>query len=319
MQFIHPTYERADLTDLYDHPNYNLFVEDTVEVQDVHDPNTRHWLDIWKNQFISLGLLSWQEAFSKSEGRKPRFLDVGCGRGRNLVIFDELGFTVAGIDLSESQVALARERLNFDVKRISVDDFEPEEKFDCILAAHIIEHVMNPHEFISKLQNLLHDGGSVLIETPITDDWGNQRHRYRDIYHTLFFDHFTLALLGGMHGLHLMRSQNIVFRRPSFPENHIIVQALFSSKPNGGESNFSESTIRIFRAAFDGVDSDFVKYARDFLGHPYGDDLQSLIDRGVGALRTHGLISTLRYLYLQVLEYYNKKSSRRLPVSKSGR
>ncbi|MFC5309725.1 class I SAM-dependent methyltransferase, partial [Azospirillum picis] len=37
-------------------------------------------------------------------------LDIGCGTGRNLAIIEELGWTATGVDISEDQLRLARQR-----------------------------------------------------------------------------------------------------------------------------------------------------------------------------------------------------------------
>ncbi|MBL7472090.1 class I SAM-dependent methyltransferase [Robertkochia sediminum] len=50
-------------------------------------------------------------------------LDVGCGRGRHSVMLGEMGYTVRGIDLSESNIEHAKQftssRLRFDVHDMS--------------------------------------------------------------------------------------------------------------------------------------------------------------------------------------------------------
>jgi SAM-dependent methyltransferase len=77
------------------------------------------------------GIADWYDAtFVESEigratretvlallGRGPgTLLDVGCGTGGHTAVFKEFGWTVTGVDVSEDQLRLARER-GLDVKR----------------------------------------------------------------------------------------------------------------------------------------------------------------------------------------------------------
>ena len=45
-----------------------------------------------------------------SRDRSLKILDVGCGTGRHSIELSKRGYTVTGIDLSESQLARAREK-----------------------------------------------------------------------------------------------------------------------------------------------------------------------------------------------------------------
>jgi hypothetical protein len=52
----------------------------------------------------------------------------------------------------------------------------------------------------------------LIVETPLVSDFSGQHaERYKDIYHTLFFDHFTLGLAGALHAAEPTAMRNIVY------------------------------------------------------------------------------------------------------------
>ena len=62
-------------------------------------------------------------------------IDLGCGTGKHLEIFDEKGIEVAGIDLSEEMIALVEKRFKEKGKDIflrsgNMKDLAIDQKFD---------------------------------------------------------------------------------------------------------------------------------------------------------------------------------------------
>ncbi|HEV3255818.1 MAG TPA: class I SAM-dependent methyltransferase, partial [Gemmataceae bacterium] len=69
-------------------------------------------------------------------------LEVGCGRGENLVFLARLGFDGAGIDLSQSALEHARHRLAAEASRIVLlqrDLFAMEGAFNLVVALDVLE------------------------------------------------------------------------------------------------------------------------------------------------------------------------------------
>jgi cyclopropane fatty-acyl-phospholipid synthase-like methyltransferase len=67
----------------------------------------------------TIGECDFIEKELKSD-KSLKILDVGCGRGRHAIELSKRGYTVTGIDLSESQLARAREKAegnNLEVER----------------------------------------------------------------------------------------------------------------------------------------------------------------------------------------------------------
>jgi 2-polyprenyl-3-methyl-5-hydroxy-6-metoxy-1,4-benzoquinol methylase len=206
--FVWPAYGETEFADLYEQEGYYRFQALVSPVgTDVHSERSRELIASWEPEMEALGVLRWKAELNFSS--RPRFLDVGCGLGRLMILFDRLGFDVVGIDSNEREVEFVRSTLAFRALRASLADFSAgEERFHCVMAAHILEHVTDPHAFIEQLRRLLLSGGLLVLETPLCNDYGRPEERYRDIYHTLFFDHFTLAFLALPHGFETVGFHN---------------------------------------------------------------------------------------------------------------
>ncbi|MFC1850023.1 class I SAM-dependent methyltransferase [candidate division CSSED10-310 bacterium] len=259
-QFVYPQYNQADLAALYNQDGYGKSQEAWSPLSEFKSSFARDLINEWKTKYTSLGVVSWREEFQANNKRTPTFLDVGCGRGQDLLVFHELGFEVTGIDVSDYQIEFARNHLNFNLVKTSLDDFKPVRKFDCILASHVIEHVVSPHSFIDDLLRLMNPEGLLLLETPLIFDGGREQDRYRDIYHTLFFDHFSLTVLALMHGLQVKNIIHVNYKDDL--EYHIFILFSLACRDNPVPNKIDRSFLEAFRACHEGMHQDFCKWGR---------------------------------------------------------
>ncbi|HBS88616.1 MAG: SAM-dependent methyltransferase [Bacteroidetes bacterium GWF2_38_335] len=70
-----------------------------------------------------------------SENKKLKILDVGCGTGRHAIELTKRGYSITGIDLSESQLARAREKakkcnLKIDFQKQDARNLPFDKEFD---------------------------------------------------------------------------------------------------------------------------------------------------------------------------------------------
>ena len=103
-----------------------------------------------------------------------RFLDVGCGAGRNSYWAMKHGAT-SGVacDLDERSLAAARVNLEefptVDVRSVSVYDLPFKNEFDIAFSIGVIHHLADPICAVSKMIDAVRPGGTVLrgaLETP---------------------------------------------------------------------------------------------------------------------------------------------------------
>lgn len=103
----------------------------------------------------------------KNIGEKPgRLLDLGCGRGEHLAAFAQLGFDVAGVDISPRASELAK-AYHVEVADLERDPLPfPPSSFDLVFSKSVIEHMRQPFHLMSKALEVLRPGGTAIIMTP---------------------------------------------------------------------------------------------------------------------------------------------------------
>lgn len=107
---------------------------------------------------------------SKVQKTAESILDVGCGNGWVAKKFLSKGKLVLSLDVSAVNPSKAKE-LYPSEKHFGVvaDSFQlpfNENSFDCVIASEIIEHVVDPKEFIKELFRVVKKGGRLIITTP---------------------------------------------------------------------------------------------------------------------------------------------------------
>lgn len=124
-------------------------------------------------------------------------VDLGCGNGRVIYALKEMGYgNVSGIDVSESQLAIARQ-ISPNVVQADVLDFLKgvDCSYDLIIALDLVEH-LDKNEilvFIDACYGALRPGGRIVIQTPNACSPFFGSVRYGDFTHEVAF---TPNLLG---------------------------------------------------------------------------------------------------------------------------
>ncbi len=107
-------------------------------------------------------------------------LELGCGEGQNSRWLARQGLSCTAIDISEGQLAYAREdaakeELQIDFRCQSIESFSaPEATYDLITSSHAFEFVESPFELIKRVATWLKPGGWFVLSTvhPVYNgDW----------------------------------------------------------------------------------------------------------------------------------------------------
>jgi SAM-dependent methyltransferase len=101
-----------------------------------------------------------------------KMLDIGGGGGFYAKAFEVSGYGESTyVDLDSDACDFAREKiglinvLNQDAAKLDAGDH----RYDFVMCRHLIEHLINPTEFILKLTGILAEGGFLLIVCPNGD------------------------------------------------------------------------------------------------------------------------------------------------------
>jgi SAM-dependent methyltransferase len=104
-----------------------------------------------------------------------KLLDVGCGSGVALVRMQTLGWEAEGVEPDPGGVAAARARGVRVHEGQLADQKFPENHFDAVHSAHVLEHVHDPAGLLRECCRILKPGGTLVILTPNAASWGHKK------------------------------------------------------------------------------------------------------------------------------------------------
>ncbi len=152
--------------------------------------------------------------------RRPRVLDVGCGRGYLLRRFKALGWSPSGIDIEGSPLPIDDEGL--DCHRAGAASLPwPDETFDLVVINHVLEHVAEPWTACAEAARVLRPNGVLYVGVP---NFGSIQSRLFGSYwfpleiprHVFHFKSQPLRALVGEAGFSIVRQSTRSFRQGVF-------------------------------------------------------------------------------------------------------
>jgi len=128
------------------------------------------------------------EMLSSSPG--DFILDIGCGKGRDLMQLAKFGTRVIGIDFSDKMIEEAKIKISEENIRgiqLIVGDATnlpfPNKVFDKVLASEVIEHIPDYTKAILEMIRVVKRRGSIVITTP-------NRHSFYGFDRYIIFEKF---------------------------------------------------------------------------------------------------------------------------------
>ena len=144
-----------------------------------------------------------------------RLLDIGCATGELMLVAQEKGFDVFGVEISPQGIDRCRELFGKEkivTHALRGDEF-PSGYFDVITMSDVFEHIIEPHSHVNILWNFLKHNGLLMLVTPDTSSWSKrimkmrwphykEEHVYYYSSHNitgLFSDRFETIILTAAH------------------------------------------------------------------------------------------------------------------------
>ena len=165
------------------------------------------YFDSQENDVRYIRFYKWLEQLARQHVSGRKILDVGCGEGIFLsTLSDE--WSRQGLEPSASGASLARMR-NLDVACATLDNSPKQYEVDLIAALDVIEHVIDPHDFVASFKRHLRPGGVVLLLTGDADSYaarvaGSQWSYLRWCGHISVFSRSGLRKLVESHGFEVL-------------------------------------------------------------------------------------------------------------------
>jgi 2-polyprenyl-3-methyl-5-hydroxy-6-metoxy-1,4-benzoquinol methylase len=183
-----------------------------------------------------------------------KILDVGCGSGKFLLRLKELKFKqLTGI---EPYIDKEINTNTLIIKKKTLDQLSNKQKFDLIIFSHSFEHMIDPHETLMKVRNILSQEGICIIRMPVKSEyiWNNYGINWVQIDAPRHFFVFTITgfkILVKNAGLKL---KNTIFDSTEFQfwgseqyKRNIPLESENSYKNNPKKSIFTKDQINSYK------------------------------------------------------------------------
>ena len=113
--------------------------------------------------------------------RARRVLDLGCATGALAALLKQRGpVEVVGVERDPAYAAAARERcdrvVEGDVEAVATEDLG---RFDCLVAADVLEHLVDPWTALDRYVQKLEPGCRAVISLPNAAHWTTYAHLAR--------------------------------------------------------------------------------------------------------------------------------------------
>lgn len=94
--------------------------------------------------------------------------EIGCGLGQLAYLMKQIGYNQTAYELSPHICEYVQDRLGIDI--VCKPFAETDETYNAILAFDVLEHILDPQEFISNCTSHLANDGIMCLQTPCYDE-----------------------------------------------------------------------------------------------------------------------------------------------------
>ncbi len=121
--------------------------------------------------------------FLPASTRPQRLIEVGCGNGDMLALMRDLGWEVSGVEFDPKCKNLV-EMQGIPCHLGDIRELHyPTDTFDAIYTGNVIEHLIDPHSFVTECARILKSGGRFVCLTPNSTSFGHAyfKHNWRGL------------------------------------------------------------------------------------------------------------------------------------------
>ncbi|MBQ9272861.1 MAG: class I SAM-dependent methyltransferase [Mogibacterium sp.] len=137
---------------------------------DYYDKNADSYY--WATVAVDLNAL--RQKFASYLPAEASVIDMGCGSGRDVMAFENMGHRAVGLDASKELVKLAQERLEVKAFTGDMSTYRAAEPYDGIWCCASVIHLNDEEKakFFRNLERNLRPGGAIFISVKVGIETG---------------------------------------------------------------------------------------------------------------------------------------------------
>ena len=160
-----------------------------------------------------------------------KLLDVGTNEGTGLILFQNNGYEVEGLEMSSLAAQSAQDK-GFIVNLSDIETYDTEKKFDIIVLSNILEHSNRPLEVLKQARRFLKPSGEAWLSTPNLHSlfrrlFGRYWINWHVPFHASIFSEKALTEILTKSGF---KVKTLTHRSPSLWNAQSIISFLFSKE-----------------------------------------------------------------------------------------
>ncbi len=164
--FIDPLLELRQQFKLYDYKS-------TIEHSNRKNFNLRllNQTRITSNLLRNYALFCFKQRKNKilNLKSKGRLIDIGCGEGDFLNMFDRKDWKVSGVEINPNLAKEAKIKTKAQIYTQPIQTLNLKNSADIVTMWHVLEHMDTPQSVLAKIYKILKKGGFLVIEVPNGD------------------------------------------------------------------------------------------------------------------------------------------------------
>lgn len=143
---------------------------------------------------------NFSDIIVKKISKDQRILEIG---GANLILMNKIlnktnlvkSYTV--VDLACNEYTPENHYTNVFFENIKIDEYEPNQKFNCVVHSHTFEHFYEPVDSLIRIRSFIEDDGIMIMSIPNISNQVEDKHlNSLHFEHTYFYnDYYLRAIL----------------------------------------------------------------------------------------------------------------------------